>query len=116
MCVKQYLELNHPKKQNVLTTFGQLCGTLFIPGEWLLLIVYLAKDYLREKFQVAQPNTNGTLNYDTDILTSIGLQNLPLFTLFAVAVSFVTFWGIGLSFDQYFYKNRKHIVSKKQKQ
>ena len=60
---------------------------------------------------MTQPNSNGTLDQDADFLTSIGLQNLPIFTLFAVAVSFTTFWGIGLSFDQYFYKNRKHIVS-----
>lgn len=77
-------------------------------GEWLLLIVYVAKDYLRETLQVADAQLNETLS-DTDFLTDIGLKNLPIFMVFAVAVSFSTFWGIGLSFDKYFYKNRRHM-------
>ena len=71
--------------------------------------MYLCKDYLREKLQTKEAQLNGTLQ-ETDFLTDIGLKNLPIFMVFAVAVSFSTFWGIGLSFDKYFYKNKRHIV------
>ncbi|KAL4229152.1 hypothetical protein ACF0H5_012190 [Mactra antiquata] len=80
-------------------------------GEWLLFIVYLGKDHLQEYFDIHDGFTNTTAATTTtgvSTLERMGLKDLHIYTIFAVLVSFSTFWGIGLSFDKYFYKNRKN--------
>ncbi|XP_052237897.1 uncharacterized protein LOC127849218 [Dreissena polymorpha] len=37
-----------------------------------------------------------------------GFKDLPIYVAVTVLVSFSTFWGIGMSFDYYFYRNRKY--------
>ena len=81
-------------------------------GEWLLFIVYLGKDYLRDFIDTADDTLNTTLHSGAGTaLERLGFKDLYLYVIMAVSISLCTFWGIGLSFDTYFYRNRKHVVS-----
>ncbi|XP_060601085.1 uncharacterized protein LOC132754475 [Ruditapes philippinarum] len=77
-----------------------------VRGDWLLFIVCLGQDYLREFLQTTDATLNSTLQ-TRGALERFYLKDLHIYTSFAVLVSFCTFWGIGLAFDTYFYKNRK---------
>lgn len=77
-----------------------------VRGDWLLFIVCLGQDYLREFLQTTDATLNSTLQ-TRGALERFYLKDLHIYTTFAVLVSFCTFWGIGLAFDTYFYKNRK---------
>lgn len=78
-------------------------------GEWLLFIVYLGKDFLQNLLPPATPVYNASLPV-AGTLDRLGLHDLPYYMAAAIGISFVTFWGIGFTFDTYFYKNRKHVV------
>lgn len=74
-------------------------------GEWLLIIVYLFKERFQDCFQET-PNSalNESISKDftTSILDKWRLQNLHIFLMMSISVSFLMFWGIG-GFFQYFY-------------
>jgi len=84
-------------------------------GEWLLFFVYLGRDYLQQLVQ-PMPDAGSNLTEQSQgeaagsLLQRLGLVDLHLHVIAAVTVSFVIFWGVGLSFDRYFYRNRKHVA------
>ena len=83
-----------------------------ISGEWLLFIVCLGRDYLTQDLRTT--NSDGTLNSTDEpygFLERHGLAGLHVYLCGSVVVCFCTYWGIGLTLDVYFYKNRKHQVT-----
>ncbi|WAR05396.1 FXDC2-like protein [Mya arenaria] len=80
-----------------------------VRGEWLLFIVYLGRDHLQSLLGHAEAG-NSTDVTSAGMLERLGLRDLHIYVPFALFVSFSLYWGIGLTFDMYFYKNRKHMA------
>ncbi|WAR05112.1 hypothetical protein MAR_020481, partial [Mya arenaria] len=80
-----------------------------VRGEWLLFIVYLRRDQLQSLLGHAEAG-NSTDVTSTGMLERLGLRDLHFYVPFALFVSFSLYWGIGLTFGMYFYKNRKHMA------
>ncbi|KAL3837507.1 hypothetical protein ACJMK2_022859 [Sinanodonta woodiana] len=85
-------------------------------GEWLLVVVYLGKDYLRAWLHTTDSSLNGTLfTAKTVPLTSVTavleyyrLQNLHMYLALAITTSFIMFYGMAGGFQWYFYIKRRH--------
>ena len=96
--------------------FFHLTLPVCVSGEWLLFFVYLGRDYLQPFVQPKTADAGSNLTGKPQgadaggVMERLGLEGLHLYCLAAVTVSFSLFWGVGLSFDRYFYKNRKHMV------
>ncbi|KAK3106001.1 hypothetical protein FSP39_010589 [Pinctada imbricata] len=94
-------------KENLLK-LGFMCGVFVLAtaarGDWLLVVVYLFRDYLQDLFPVSENEAK------TDHVISLSrwrLQNLPLFIIFSVIVSFTMFWGMAWSWQWYYYIKRR---------
>ncbi|KAH3878107.1 uncharacterized protein LOC127873877 [Dreissena polymorpha] len=75
-------------------------------GEWFLVATYLGKDFLRDVMPTFDVTVSST-SHLRPLSMGTWFKDLPIYVAFAVLTSFCTFWGIGMSFDFYFYKNRK---------
>ena len=80
-------------------------------GEWLLMFIYLFREQIQDIFP-SGTTSNTTQDSTADsVLEKWRLQNLPLFLIMSISVSFLLFWGIGGFFQYYFYIKRRHKVS-----
>lgn len=79
---------------------------MFIPGEWVLVIVYLAKEQIQECFNISADTTNSTSVSESEVLPW-KLQNLHIIMFFSVTVSFIMYYGLGGGLQYYYYIKRR---------
>jgi len=91
---------------------------IYVTGEWLLLLVYLGKDYIEHitnqkvNYSNEQLRTNNSTNIFS--LESLRLENLHIYICLSIVGGFTSYWGVGFWLDTYFYKNRKSQVCQNQ--
>lgn len=81
----------------------------FFTGEWVLFLVCVGRDYVTNFVQPDRNALNSSVIHSTT-LGRLGLHGLYRYVLISVGLAFLTYWGIGLSLDIYFYNNRKQKV------